>query len=432
MDNKCINCNTIVGSNAKFCTNCGKPLPKTKKCIQCGAFIKEEALFCTNCGTKQSVKEEKPKVEEVQSKNEVKTENPTPKKEETLVVTETSKVEEKKTVSEPKVEEKVFTPKKGETPVVTETPKAEEKETVSEPKVEEKESTTKNQSKNEQPVQEAPVKKKATRKKKNEWIPIVITIALICLWNVVKQRKSEPKEEKIEYTTNSNNELNNNVFKSELDIRNYLCEHVFIDGDGYRISFVNKANNLAMNGRMMTSSLTINKYNGNQAELYFQGDYGKSRFHLVLNDERGIITDMSDNTSYTSYTLEEASNMPLHNVNNDIESNSMSLEEFYNNYVFGNKDFSNIAQTTCTPRLLQQLKDAYEYECESGDCYAMWLFRSGNQDGISDESGVRSVTNEGDGWFKVSYIDMGIEGATYIHLIQYGEVQLIDEIRRAN
>lgn len=390
MDNKCINCNAIVSANAKFCTNCGEPLPKTKKCIQCGAFIKEEALFCTNCGTKQPVNEENPKVEEVQPKNE-------------------------------------------ETPVVTETPKKEEKETVSESKVEEKVSTTKNQSKNEQPVQEPPVKKKATRKKKkNEWIPIVITIALICLWNVVKQKKSEPKEEKIEYTSNSNSELNNNVFNSESDIRNYLCEHVFIDEVGNRISFVNKANNLAMNGRMMTSSLTINKYNGNQAELYFQGDYGNSRFYFVLNDERGIITDMSDNTSYTSYTLEEVSNMPLHNVNNDIESNSMSLEEFYNYYVFGNKDFSNIAQTTCTPRLLQQLKEAYEYECESGDCYAMWLFRSGNQDGISNESGVRSVTNEGDGWFKVSYIDMGIEGATYIRLIQYGEVQLIDEIRRAN
>ena len=113
------------------------------------------------------------------------------------------------------------------------------------------------------------------------------------------------------------------------------------------------------------------------------------------------------------------------------KANYITLETFYNDYVFGNKDFSNIAKTICTPRLLQQLKDAYEYECESGDCYAIWLFRSGNQDGISNVSKVISVTDEGEGWNKVVYLDMGIEGATYIRLIEYGEIQLIDEIRRA-
>ena len=395
----CPKCNSEIKDGSKFCTNCGEPLPKTKKCIQCGAFIKEEALFCTNCGTKQPVKEEKPKVEEVQLKNEVKTENPTPKKE--------------------------------ETPVVTETPKKEEKETMSEPKAVKKESTIKNQSKNEQSVQEPPVKKKTTRKKKNEWIPIVITIALICLWNVVKQSKSEPKEEKIEYSSSIENETKYDGFKSETDIRHFLSEHVFINDYGYRVSFLNDANEMVVNTQILTSSLVIQSYNYNEADLCFQGDKDYYIRLSIQNGEAKII-DKIDNVPYKAYTLDEASNMPLHNVENDIENNSMNLEDFYNDYVFGNKDFSNIAQTTCTPRLLQQLKDAYEYECESGDCYAMWLFRSGNQDGVSDVSKVTNVTNEGDGWFKISYIDMGIEGATYIRLIQYDEIQLIDEIRRAN
>jgi len=296
----CPKCNSEIKDGSKFCTNCGEPLPKTKKCVQCGAFIKEEALFCTNCGTKQPVKEEKPKVEEVQPKNEVKTENPTPKKEETPVVIETPKTEEKKTVSEPKVKKEQVKVEADSVP----TEKIPQEKTAS---------TAKEESK----------KPKPRKRKKVNWIGILLCIGMMVVgyW---KAQKSSNKEE-------------------------------------------------------------------------YQQQY-----------------------------------MEFENTSSNEQGNYMSLSDFYNDYVFGNKDFSSIAQTTCTPRLLQQLKDAYEYECESGDCYAMWLFRSGNQDGVSDVSKVTNVTDEGDGWFKVSYIDMGIEGATYIRLIQYGEVQLIDEIRRAN
>ena len=111
-------------------------------------------------------------------------------------------------------------------------------------------------------------------------------------------------------------------------------------------------------------------------------------------------------------------------------SNPMTLERIYNDYVFGNRDFSTIAHSVCTPRLIRLLKDSYEYECEDGECYAMWLFRSGNPDGVSNVSKVTNVTNEGNGWFRVSYLDMGIEGATYIRLIVYDGVQMMDEIRR--
>lgn len=118
---------------------------------------------------------------------------------------------------------------------------------------------------------------------------------------------------------------------------------------------------------------------------------------------------------------------------NTNESNRITWEDFYNDYVFGNKNFSNIAHTICTPKLIQFLKDAYnqEYECLDGECYAMWLFRTGNPDGVSDVSKVTNITNEGDGWVKVSYIDMGIEGATYIKFISYNGQDYMDEIRRA-
>lgn len=296
----CPKCNSEIKDGSKFCTDCGEPLPKTKKCIQCGAFIKEEALFCTNCGTKQPVKEEMPKVGEVQPKNEIKTESPTPKKEETPVVAETPKTEEKRTVSEPKVEKAQV---KVETDSVP-TEKIPQEKTAS-------------------PTKEESKKLKPRKRKKVNWMGILLCIGMMAVGYWKAQISSNKEKYQQQYMESENSSINE------------------------------------------------------------QGNY-------------------------------------------------MSLSDFYNDYVFGNKDFSNIARTTCTPRLLQQLKDAYEYECESRDCYAMWLFRSGNQDGVSDECGVKEVTDEGGGWFKVSYIDMGIEGATYIRFIPYEGHELMDEIRRAN
>lgn len=268
----CPKCNSEIKDGSKFCTNCGEPLPKTKKCVQCGADIKEEASFCVNCGAKQTVEEAKPKVEEVQQ-----VEQPQPKVEKEQVKTEadskpTGKIPQEKPVQTAKEESK---------------------------------------------------KPKPRKRKKTNWIGILLCIGMIAVgyW---KAQKSSNKEE-------------------------------------------------------------------------YQQQY-----------------------------------MEFENTSANEQGGYMSLSDFYNHYVFGNKDFSTIAKTTCTPRLLQQLKEAYEYECESGDCYAMWLFRSDNQDGVSNECRVKEVTDEGGGWFKVSYIDMGIEGATYIRFIPYEGHELMDEIRRAN
>lgn len=283
----CPKCNSEIKDGSKFCTNCGEPLPKTKKCIQCGADIKAEALFCTNCGTKQPVKEEKPKVEEVQPKNEVKPETPTPKK------------EGKETVSESK-------------------PKPKPKQTVSSQKEKPKQSVSKSNAKRKQSI---------------SWGKVLSIIGII-LFGVYK--------------------------------------------------------------------------------VYFKG-----------NDTADEISQQQD---YSSETVSMSANKNVVENSEDDDFVSMTLEEFYNTYVFGNKDFSKIAKKVCTPRLLQYLKDGYEYECEDGECYAVWLFRSGNQDGPSDECRVLRITDEGDGWVCVSFIDMGITDATFIRFVPYNGQKLMDEI----
>lgn len=93
-----------------------------------------------------------------------------------------------------------------------------------------------------------------------------------------------------------------------------------------------------------------------------------------------------------------------------------TLYALYTDYVFGNGDFSLIAKDVCSPELLKQLRDGYEYDCDNNDCYAVWLFRTNNQDGLSDVCELKNIKIDKGNWYKIDYIDMGHEGTTYIEL----------------
>lgn len=299
----CPKCNSEIKDGSKFCTNCGEPLPKTKKCMQCGAYIKEEALFCTNCGTKQPVKEDKPKVEEVQLKNE-----------EITFVTETPK----KKVEQPQQK------------VKKEQPKSKVKSKLS-GKVSESKSKSSSKEEQKESLQQQPKQKQSSKSFKISWSKVLFAICFISMAIYKNYFKGQENEE-----------------------------------------------------------VTTQQYM----------DFSESN-QLEQNSEK---------------------------------ANNITLESFYNDYVFGNKDFSNIAHTVCSPKLLRTLKNMYQkkYKCLDGECYAMWLFRrTGKPDGASNVSKVTNITNEGDGWVKVSYIYMGVEGETYIKLISYNGRDYMDEIRRA-
>ena len=47
---KCSNCGAELNVGAKFCEECGTPVPQTKTCPKCGAQLKPEAKFCSECG----------------------------------------------------------------------------------------------------------------------------------------------------------------------------------------------------------------------------------------------------------------------------------------------------------------------------------------------------------------------------------------------
>lgn len=58
----CTSCGYELAENARFCTQCGKPVqalesyaPQHKTCTKCGAQLEGDVLFCNVCGTKQYV-----------------------------------------------------------------------------------------------------------------------------------------------------------------------------------------------------------------------------------------------------------------------------------------------------------------------------------------------------------------------------------------
>ena len=61
------------------------------------------------------------------------------------------------------------------------------------------------------------------------------------------------------------------------------------------------------------------------------------------------------------------------------------ITEMYNSSLYVEDVF---LEEHCTPRMLQQLRDDYEYE---GEGYANWDFRSESNDGFSDENGIINI-----------------------------------------
>ena len=120
-------------------------------------------------------------------------------------------------------------------------------------------------------------------------------------------------------------------------------------------------------------------------------------------------------------------NKPFYNTHkNKVEF----IKELYNSYVFGSYDLALIADRFCTDRLRKKLADAYGYDCPDGEqCYAVWMFRSGVQDGPSNECRLTSIINLKNGWYRVRFIDMGVPGYVEIKFVNAGDSFKMDDVK---
>jgi len=100
-----------------------------------------------------------------------------------------------------------------------------------------------------------------------------------------------------------------------------------------------------------------------------------------------------------------------------IEELNKEFESFFT-YVFNERLYEEegFIGKYCTDKLKEKLEEAYEYE---GGGYAVWLFRSGAQDGIEDEYKLIKIVPEGDGWYKYDFNDEGHLGSHRIKVIYH-------------
>lgn len=90
------------------------------------------------------------------------------------------------------------------------------------------------------------------------------------------------------------------------------------------------------------------------------------------------------------------------------------IKDFYADYVFGPSDYVAALKKHCTPEMLEELRKRYEYD---GEGYAIWMFRSGAQDGPGQVWEVTSVVALGNGYYRVNFIDMGIKGSRTLKIV---------------
>ncbi len=103
------------------------------------------------------------------------------------------------------------------------------------------------------------------------------------------------------------------------------------------------------------------------------------------------------------------------------------ITDMYDNGKYTDYDF---LRKHCTDKMLQYLHDNYDYDCESGDCFAVWMFRSDEQDGPDEPNGIVSVEPKGDDWYLYTFYDMGFKGAHLIKIIDQDGQLMIDELKR--
>ena len=94
------------------------------------------------------------------------------------------------------------------------------------------------------------------------------------------------------------------------------------------------------------------------------------------------------------------------------EKKDIALVSDFYEHVLGNKPMTDkYLQKTLSEEVLNAI-----WETEYEDTYSFWVFRTGLQDGPSSESSVESIEPLGEGWYRVTYSDMGNPGVTDVRV----------------
>ena len=95
----------------------------------------------------------------------------------------------------------------------------------------------------------------------------------------------------------------------------------------------------------------------------------------------------------------------------ESKNDTQIITDFFNAVLVKTEMTEDLLKNTLSENILESL-----WEADYMDTYSYWVFRTGFQDGPSSESSIESIEPLGDGWYQVSYLDMGMPGVTEVKL----------------
>jgi len=143
------------------------------------------------------------------------------------------------------------------------------------------------------------------------------------------------------------------------------------------------------------------------------------------------VDDESDEEASKSRTTIDMESLEDDNQNEVVNQHAKDfIKDMYEHQRYNDYDY---LEEHCTAKMLQQLKDNYDYD---GEGYAVWLFRSSGQDSNPDaanpETKILTInpSDKGDGWYDYQFMDCGWRGESLIKLVEKGDGFLIDSLKR--
>ena len=154
----------------------------------------------------------------------------------------------------------------------------------------------------------------------------------------------------------------------------------------------------------------------------------KAVFYVALMISSLLIScgGNSTSTKKTNYSDINADSIALADSIAQCNDIIEFITDMYNNRKYEDYDF---IKKHCSSEMLNVLKEEFDYECEDGDCYAVWLFRSSAQDGPNDKNEIISVKPIGDYWYKYDFYDMGIRASNIIKVIKKNGKIIIESVQ---
>lgn len=102
------------------------------------------------------------------------------------------------------------------------------------------------------------------------------------------------------------------------------------------------------------------------------------------------------------------------------------IRDMYNNRRYDDDTFLHYH---CSPKMISKLRDGYDYDCDTGDCLAGWMFRSGAQDGLNNEYGIIEIKTLEGNWYSYTATDYGTRFTHKIKVVKSGSDFIIDDLK---